>query len=929
MLPKLSITQPFWLKRTYNTYMEPVFGSENLRNQNEELSHIKNEVLHNEERLGRKIGEAARDALISEEIKNYNKKPDSILHPSYSIPAESIQTLALNLSPEPHDKKVESLLVLVHQKGIKNTLKVVEKLGDTHVEDDLHRFLIQYVKRGFDVKGLKEKTPLSKALHMTLYEVALPESREDKPQALKELISGMEQFYSGMMSISPEKNPKENYIVIEIANSNGSSEFVFYVAVPDSKKDLFEKHILSIFHDAKVHEKNDDHNIFNEDGVSIGAIAKAGGNSIFPIRTYESFDHDPMNVIINSFSKIDKHGEGACLQVLLSPTGNTYTKKYETTIKKIEKGIPLKVAIQNKGLFEELGSALSLAFIGGGKKKEDEEKGSIDTKALEKIKTKIGSPIMATSIRLAVSAGNKERAETLLSHLESSFNQFDDTQGNSIRFKRILSGGKLKNFLRSFAFRSFDFDETIPFNLHELTSFMHFHTSALKGISQLKTIKSGEAPPPLDLPNTGTIIGINRYRSEESKIHITDEDRLRHVYTIGQTGTGKSTLLKNMIIQDIERGNGVCMIDPHGGDVQDVLAHVPRGRLQDVIYFDPAYTERPMGLNMLEFDRRYPEQKTFVVNELFNIFQKLYGAVPESMGPMFEQYFRNAALLVIEDPESGSTLLDVSRVLSNKEFRALKLLRCGNPVVVQFWKEIAEKAGGEGALANIVPYITSKFDVFLANEIMRPIVAQEKSAFNFRDIMDNKKILLVNLSKGRLGDINANLLGLILVGKILMASLSRVDSIGKDLPPFYLYIDEFQNITTPSISTILSEARKYKLSLSIAHQFIAQLEEGIKNAVFGNVGTLVVFRVGNDDAEYLAKQFEPVFTATQIINIDNRNAYVKMLANGKPVKPFNMETLAPTSAVTTDLESVKRESYMKYGRDRYDVETEVLMKYQK
>jgi len=452
---------------------------------------------------------------------------------------------------------------------------------------------------------------------------------------------------------------------------------------------------------------------------------------------------------------------------------------------------------------------------------------------------------------------------------------------------------------------------------------------ALHGTSQLKTAKSSAAPAPVGLPQEGTLLGINRYRADETKVYIGDEDRLRHFYTIGQTGTGKSTLLKNMIIQDIARGNGVCMIDPHGIDILDVLARIPKEREQDVIYFDPAFTERPMGLNMLEYDRRFPEQKTFVVNELFNIFQKLYGSVPESMGPMFEQYFRNATMLVIEDPDSGSTLLDVSRVLSNKEFRQMKLAKCTNPVVVQFWREIAEKAGGEGALANIVPYITSKFDVFLANDIMRPIIAQEKSSFNFREIMDEKKILLVNLSKGRLGDINANLIGLILVGKILMAALSRADSVGTNLPAFYLHIDEFQNITTPSISTILSEARKYKLSLSIAHQFIGQLEENIKNAVFGNVGTIVAFRVGADDAEYLAKQFEPVFTANDLMNVDNRNAYIKMLVQGRPAKPFNIETLAIPQAVGADVETLRRESYGKYGRDRYEVEAEILRKYEK
>jgi hypothetical protein len=407
------------------------------------------------------------------------------------------------------------------------------------------------------------------------------------------------------------------------------------------------------------------------------------------------------------------------------------------------------------------------------------------------------------------------------------------------------------------------------------------------------------------------------------------EDRLRHLYTIGQTGTGKTTLLKNMIVQDMQNGDGVCFIDPHGSDILDILANVPKDRIDDLIYFDPSYVERPMALNMLEYDTSHPEQKTFVVNELFSIFQKLYGAVPESMGPMFEQYFRNATMLVIEDPETGNTLLDVSRVMANKKFRDLKISRCKNPIVVEFWKEVAEKAGGEASLANIVPYITSKFDVFLANDIMRPLIAQEKSSFDFRDIMDNKKILLVNLAKGRLGDINANLIGLILVGKILMSALSRVDSMDKGFPPFYLYIDEFQNITTNSIATILSEARKYRLSLNIAHQFTAQLQQNIKDAVFGNVGSMVSFRISSEDATLLEKQFAPVFTAKDLMNIDNRNAVVKMLVDGKPTKAFNIETLPPPKGNPNSVESLKNLSYLKYGGDRSYIEAEIMKKYQK
>lgn len=873
--------------------------------------------------------EKSRESIISDELKHYRSAPETPLHASHAMPEETIASLALNLSPESHDKKMGELLMLLNSKGIRNTLKIVEKLSDAHIEDDFHRFLVQYIKRGFEVKGLKRREPLSKALNMTLFEVVLRESDEEEKRSLKELISSMEQFYSGMLSVSADKNPRENYIVLEIANSEGSEEDVFYVSVPNDKKDLFEKQILAIFHNAKVIEKNDDHNIFNESGVAIGAVAYSGNNAIFPLKTYEQFDHDPLNVILNSFTKLKKEGEGACIQVMMSPVGDFYLKKYQKVVKEIEKGKKTSEAIKEKGLLGEVFSFFSEGLGSEKKKDKDKEPPKIDAQAIERIQKKISSPIVAVSMRIAVSAADKIRAESILHDLESSFNQFNDPQGNSLKFKTVSGGSKFRNFLRSFAFRAFNWKEVIPMNLNELTSIMHFHTSAVKGASQLKTSRSTLAPAPLDLPKEGTLLGTNNYRDQETKVYITDDDRLRHFYTIGQTGTGKSTLLRNMIIQDIVRGNGVCFIDPHGSDVQNVLSHVPKERLADLIYFDPAYTARPMALNMLEYDPRFPEQKTFVVNELFSIFQKLYGAVPESMGPMFEQYFRNATMLVIEDPETGSTLLDVSRVMSNKEFRQLKLSRCKNPVVVQFWTEVAEKAGGEAALANIVPYITSKFDVFLVNDIMRPIIAQEHSVFNFRQIMDEKKILLVNLSKGRLGDINANLIGLILVGKILMASLSRVDSLGTDLPPFYLYLDEFQNITTPSIATILSEARKYKLSLFIAHQFIAQLEEGIKNAVFGNVGSMAIFRVGADDAEFLVKQFEPVFNARDLINIDNFNAYIKMLVGGRPAKPFNIKCIPSPLPGEADLNTVKELSYLKYGKNREEVEAEILKKYEK
>jgi hypothetical protein len=381
-----------------------------------------------------------------------------------------------------------------------------------------------------------------------------------------------------------------------------------------------------------------------------------------------------------------------------------------------------------------------------------------------------------------------------------------------------------------------------------------------------------------------------------------------------------------MITQDIRNGDGCCYIDPHGTDIQTILSRIPKERMDDVIYFDPAYIQRPMGLNMLEYDINYPEQKTFVVNELMSIFNKLFD-MKVGGGAMFEQYFRNSAFLVMEDPESGSTLLEITRVLADKKFRDYKLSRCKNPIIKQFW-ETAEETTGEQSLANFVPYISSKFDNFISNDIMRPVVLQQNSVINFRKIMDEKKILLVNLSKGRLGDINANLIGLVLVGKIQMAALSRVDMFGQKMNDFYLYIDEFQNVTTDSISSILSEARKYRLSLNVAHQYISQLDESIKNSIFGNVGSMAVFRVGSDDATFLEAKFKPTFSASDIAKLDNYNAYISMLVDGQPVKPFNLATLPPEEGNLEQVELLKELSYTKYGRPREEVEAEIMSRYQ-
>ncbi len=900
----------------------------------EEIAFLREQLKEKEKAIagmGRKSEDIAltREALASETVREYaNSEAKDLLANDFVQRDEEILSTKLQLEPESHDKQMEKLLDNISSKGIKNTLALVDKMANPHITDDFHRFLVQYIQVTQSHGDLKEGSPEFKAFNMKLYQISLPgmEHEDGQQKSFKEMISVMEQFYAGMLSISDGKDPLrgKNYFTLEIALANDTNEIVFFASVPETKTDLFQKQVHAVFPDAKIEEDKNDYNIFNEDGASVGAFVSSSENPIYPIKTYDEFDSDPINVILNVFSKLKEKGEGAAIQFVISPSGDYFIKRYGFALDRIKQGVKVKQAINLPDTFKgEFGVAMKELLAGNGIKKGEVKTTEANDVPMAQIKEKVSSTILNTNIRIIASGETQERAESILEDIKSAFNQFTNAQGNGMKFEEMRNRKLLKLF-KEYSYRLFAQDESFPLNLKELTTVLHFPVGGTVS-SQLKEAKAGSAPIPIGMPKSGVRLGINKHRGVDTEVFMSEEDRLRHMYVIGQTGTGRTTMLKNMIIQDIKAGRGVCMIDPHGTDITDILANIPKERIDDVIYFDPAHTERPMGLNMMEYDTRFPEQKTFVVDELLSIFNKLFD-MKVAGGPAFEQYFRNSALLVMEHPESGNTLLEIARVMSDSKFRDRKLSHNKNPMIAQFW-ENAVKTTGEQSLANFVPYITNKFDVFLSNEIMRPVVAQEKSAFNMRQIMDEKKILLVNLSKGRLGDINSSLIGLVLVGKILMAALSRVDTPQGQLAPFYLYIDEFQNITTDSIATILSEARKYGLSLNIAHQFIAQLEDGIKDAVFGNAGSMVTFRVGADDAKYIESQFEPVFNASDIMNLDNRNAYVKMLASGQLMKPFSMATLAPEKGNALVAEKLKEYSYVKYGRDRAEVEAQIMKKY--
>lgn len=890
----------------------------------EELKFLRAHIAEREKAINEQGGEVSPEALAHDVIREYRKyEPEQVMHSTVVIPEKDADSLVLRLHPEPHDNKMEEMLGILLSKGISSALSIIGKMNNPHLDDDFHRFLVQYLYSTHKVPGLKEGTPLFKSLDMKLFEITLPDPTDDEAEkkGLKELLSAMEQFYAGMHSVGEgRENYNRNHFTLEIALAEGSDHFIFYTAVPTHKADLFEKQLLGVHPHAKIVEAPDDYNVFTDGGGIAASYATLAHHEVYPIKLYDALDHDPLNIILNVFTKLKKSGEGASIQFTICPEDDDIIRRFHIVLADVKEGMSVRTASSITRQVGKEFKSLASELLFGAKKKEEKK---VNDKAVENITEKMKSTIMACNIRIIASAETGERAKQILADIESSFNQFTESDRNGFNFHHP-QGGEMLALVHDFSYRTFSQDYSMPLNLKELATIFHF-PHGIGSSPQLKQARAGIAPAPMEMGGEGIMLGVNSYRGKDTMIHFPPEDRMRHLYVIGQTGTGKTTIMKNMIAQDIKAGYGVCYIDPHGTDIQDILSYIPKERIDDVIYFDPAYTARPMGLNMLEYDPKYPEQKTFVVNELMNIFNKLFD-MKTSGGPMFEQYFKNSAFLVMEHPESGSTLLEIGRVLADKEFRDMKLSHCKNPIITQFWKS-AEQTTGDQSIANFVPYITSKFDNFISNDIMRPVVLQEKSVFNFREIMDNKKILLVNLSKGRLGDINANLIGLLIVNKIQMAALSRVDMYGKKMEDFYLYIDEFQNVTTDSIESILSEARKYRLSLTVAHQYIAQLEDGIKDAVFGNVGSMAVFRVGAEDAQFLESKFKPVFTAADIMKIENRNAYMSMLVNGQPTKPFNIATFPPPEGNRDIVEKIKELSYLKFGREREEVEAEIMDKY--
>lgn len=766
----------------------------------------------------------------------------------------------------------------------------------------------------------RKKHSLAGAMEYRLLQVLMPKASPEEAAKKKpaEFISLFDQLLG---SLANYKKP----LFWEMAVPTDSDQIAFYVAVPQKDADLIIKQINGFFPDAEI-ELSKDYTIFQENGITVGAVLTLREDYAIPLRSYQELENDPLNSLSNALERVALGKEGAAIQLVTSPASAASSKYVQSVLQLLREGKTLKDA---KG--ESVGQILAKSILDNRsaeqieKDKQEKEKNKvIDQGLIETVQKKLNRPLLTANIRILASAETSLRAEDIVDSLAAGFSQFMSANSNSFNITKWKNRERaLKGLVYNFAFRLPDEKQAIILNSAELAGLWHFPLPCTDTPS-IKWLKAKAIMAPNNLIKEGGIIlGENVYRGAVTPVHLLDKDRGRHVYVIGQTGVGKTTLLKQMIIQDIEQGKGVCYIDPHGDDAEDILAHIPKERAQDVIVFNPADGEHPIGLNFLEINSNRPEEKNFVINELLSIIGKIYD-LKTTGGPMFEQYFRNILLLLLSDPEAGYTLMEVVRVLTNPDFRHYLLLKCNDPLVKEFWVKEAEKAGGDFSLANMAPYINSKLSPFLSNELIKYIVGQSHSTIDFRDIMDNRKIFIVKLSKGLIGDINSQILGMIIVSRILMAAFARADMEESQRQDFNLYLDEFQNITTDSVATILSEARKYHLNLTIAHQYIGQLTENIRNAVFGNVGSLITYRVGPMDTEVLLKEFGPVVNAYDLVNLDNFKAYARLMVNNATTEPFSLnKTFKPKPGNLTLANLMKELSALKYGRPRTEIDLQM------
>lgn len=710
----------------------------------------------------------------------------------------------------------------------------------------------------------------------------------------------------------------QRHIAFEIIASKGLVHY--YVAVPHVLVDVVQQAVSAAYPAARL-EEVEEHNLFSKVGKISGTI---GGeftlkkNYAYPIATYQESKRDVMRALLNALSAASRD-DGVGIQILFRPAPSGWEKNAIDAANKIRKDKGKKSGSGGSSP-RELLEALWKAPEAKEVKAEDKQLTAIEQATVDAIDEKTRHPGYEVLVRVIASSNISARSQALMKNVVASFSLFDAPGKNGFKFATTKN---VEQFATSFIFRFFP-QEVKGTILNSVEMATLFHLPDQKNIptSQLQRQATKQVDGPHQLLDEGFLLGYNVFRGVKKEIRLATNDRRRHTYIIGQTGTGKSKLLENLALQDMLDGKGFAFIDPHGDSAEALMGMVPKERVEDVIYFNPGDMASPVGLNLFEFDT--PDQRDFLVQEAIAMLYRLYDPGHTGIiGPRYEHWFRNAALTIMADPK-GSSFIDIPQVFNDNEFAKEKLKYVTDQTVLDFWnKEMAQTS--DYHKSEVLGWFVSKFGAFLSNEMMRNIIGQTKSGFNLRDIMDNKKILLVNLSKGKTGELNSQLLGMIFVMKFQAAAMGRADVPEDQREDFALYVDEFQNFATDSFESILSEARKYRLNLILANQFMTQLTDKIREAIIGNVGTVISGRIGTTDAELMVKRFSPTFDAEDLTRLPNYETIASVMINNVPSAPFSMSLIPPLGTPNPQLaDALKRLSAAKFGRQRNEVEREIF-----
>lgn len=773
---------------------------------------------------------------------------------------------------------------------------------------------------------LREAKNYERGLKMVPMLIHLPPSSDDievgardQREVVEEAISQAQIMYNIIASTATKGFKSHIYgqrhLTFEIIANKGLIHY--YLVCPVALIDVVKQAMQAAYPSARL-EECEEHNIFSQAGRLSGVI---GGELTlkkeysYPIATYQETKRDAMQAILNSLSTLTRE-DGAGVQILLRPANDKWMKSAITRANKIRKDKGIKTGLVS---MKDVANALWKPPENKEVKPEDKQLTTLEQATVDAIEDKTRHSGYEILVRVIASSNSATRSQAILKNIVAAFALFDSPTKNGFKFSITKN---IEQFVTSFIFRFFPQEiKQNVMNSVELATLFHLPDQRNTPTSQLQRQASKQVDGPHQMMDKGLLLGYNLFRGLKKEIRLGDSDRRRHVYIIGQTGTGKSGLLENLALQDMLDGKGFAFLDPHGDSAERLLAMVPRERVEDVIYFAPGdMTATPMGLNLFEFETE--DQKDFLIQEAIAMLYRLYDPGHTGIiGPRYEHWFRNAALTIMADP-AGASFIDIPQVFNDNDFAKSKLKFVKDQTVLDFWnKEMAQTS--DYHKSEILGWFVSKFGAFLSNEMMRNIIGQTKSGFNLRHIMDNKKVLLINISK--MGELNAQLMGMIFVMKFQAAAMGRADIPEDKRVDFTLYADEFQNFATESFEIILSQARKYRLSLVLANQFMTQLTDKIREAIIGNVGTVVSGRIGTTDAELMAKKFTPVFDAEDLTKLPNFEAVASVMINNVPSSPFSMSLIPPLGQPNDQLsQALKRLSAAKYGRPRQIVEQEIF-----